>query len=80
MLLVLTWQIGLSGAGIAGAYAMAIGTGLVTIAVAALSVWAREGARAGLPGLARFRLLAPMLELSVGLGVVLIAARMTGTL
>jgi nickel/cobalt transporter (NicO) family protein len=80
MLLVLTWQIGLSGAGIAGAYAMAIGTGLVTVAVAALSVWAREGARAGLPGLARLRLLAPVLELLVGLAVVMIAARMTGAL
>lgn len=65
-LLVVTWQMGIGAAGIAGAYAMAAGTAMVTVAVAGLSVWAREGALATL-ATGRIARALPVLELAVGL-------------
>ena len=70
--LVLTWQLGIAVAGIVGAFVMGLGTALVTVAVAALSVWAREGVLAGLGGGRMARAL-PVIELAVG-GVIAIAA------
>ena len=67
MLLVLCWQLGLVWAGIAGAYAMGLGTALITAGVAILSVTAREGAFAGLPGLTRARAALPVLGILAGL-------------
>lgn len=66
MLLVLCWQLGLVWAGIAGAYAMGLGTALITAGVAILSVTAREGAFAGLPGLTRARAALPVLGILAG--------------
>lgn len=79
MLLVLTWQLGLVWTGILGAYAMGAGTALVTVAVAALAVTAREGALAGLPGLARARAALPLLELAAGATLALVALSMLAT-
>lgn len=69
-LLILTWQIGIGAAGIAGAFAMGFGVAFVTIAAAVLAVWAREGAFAALSGGPLARLM-PAIELAAG---VLIAA------
>lgn len=67
-LLVLTWSMGIGAAGIAGAYAMGLGTALVTAGVAGLSVWAREGALATMTGRALDRAV-PVLELAGGLAI-----------
>ena len=73
--LVLTWQMGIGAGGILAAYAMGLGTALVTVAVAAMSVWAREGTFAALPARALSRA-APVLEITVGAVVALVAARL----
>jgi ABC-type nickel/cobalt efflux system permease component RcnA len=75
--LILTWQMGIVAGGILAAYAMGLGTALVTVAVAAMSVWAREGAFASLPARAISRA-APVLEITVGAVVALVAVRLFG--
>ena len=75
--LILTWQMGIGAGGILAAYAMGLGTALVTVAVAAMSVWAREGAFASLPARAISRA-APVLEITVGAVVALVALRLFG--
>lgn len=78
--LVVTWQIGIATAGIVGAFVMGAGTALVTVGVALLAVWAREGALAGLGG-GRIARALPVLELSAG-AVLAVAALglLTGSL
>ena len=71
-LLVLTWQMGIGMAGVAGAYAMGLGTAAITVAVAGLSVWAREGMLSVLSGGLVARAL-PVLELAAGLAIALIS-------
>jgi ABC-type nickel/cobalt efflux system permease component RcnA len=64
-LLLLTWQMGIGAAGILGAVAIGVGTAAVTVAVAGLSVWSREGAVAALPGGGFLRAL-PLVQIATG--------------
>ena len=72
-LLILTWQLGIGGAGIAGTFAMGIGTAMVTITAALLAIWAREGALASLAQ-GRVGQALPVLEIGVGLVIVVASA------
>jgi nickel/cobalt exporter len=74
-LLILCWRIGLDTVGIAGAYAMGLGTALITVGVAFLSVWAREGAFAALAQ-GRLARALPLIELGAGVGVALLSWQM----
>ncbi len=64
--------------GMAGAVAMALGTAMLTLAVAVFSVSLRRGALAALPGGPLLRRAAGLAELALGLAVVLGAALMRG--
>jgi nickel/cobalt exporter len=70
--LVLTWQLGIALAGVAGAFVMGLGTALVTVAAALMAVWAREGAFTGLGSGGVSRAL-PLVQMVVG-GVIAVAA------
>lgn len=71
-LLILTWQLGIALAGIAGAFAMGLGTAVITVAVAGMAVWAREGALANLP-FHRVAQILPWVEVLAGCLITLIA-------
>ena len=70
--LILTWQLGIGMAGVIGAFVMGLGTASVTVAVAVMAVWAREGAFAFLPQDRVVRAI-PVVELALG-GVIAVAA------
>jgi nickel/cobalt exporter len=74
-LLILTFQLGIGAAGVAGAFAMGLGVAVVTIGVAVLAVWSREGALAGL-GEARIWRMMPVLELAAGAVIAALALGM----
>ena len=74
--LVLTWQLGIAAAGVAGVFVMGLGTALVTVGAALVAVWAREGAVSGL-GLGGIARVMPVVQLLVG---AIIAAGAAGLL
>lgn len=78
LLLVLTWQMGILAAGIAGAFAMALGTACLTLLAAFIGTGLRRGAMAGLGGSVALRGVAAGFELVAGLIVVLLAAEALG--
>jgi len=78
LLLVLTWQMGIPAAGIAGTLAMALGTGAVTVVVAVLAAFAREGALRSAAGGSALRGLMPIMEISAGGFIALISLQMLG--
>jgi ABC-type nickel/cobalt efflux system permease component RcnA len=71
--LILTWQLGLALAGIAGAFVMGLGTALFTAFVALGSVAAREGAFGGL-GLGHLARVLPWAEMAAGAMIAIGAA------
>lgn len=74
-LLILTFQMGIGAAGVAGAFAMGLGVALVTGGVAGLAVWSREGALAGL-GEARVWRVLPLVEVAGGVLIAVFALGM----
>lgn len=74
-LLILTFQMGIALAGIAGVFVMGLGTASVTVAVALLAVWSREGALATLSEGRLVRAL-PIVEIAAGALVIAVATQM----
>lgn len=75
-LMILCWQLGITAAGVAGVFAMGLGTALVTGGVALAAVWTREGVLAG-AGHRAARLL-PWVELSAGATLAAVAFALLG--
>ncbi|MEX3015585.1 nickel/cobalt transporter [Gymnodinialimonas hymeniacidonis] len=75
-LLILTAQLGVFWAGVAGTVAMSLGTASVTVAVALASVGLRQGVLAGLAGGAALARVQPWIELAVGAVVALLATQL----
>lgn len=72
-LLILTWRMGIAGAGILATYVMGLGTAVITVGVAVLAVLARDGALDWSGRFGALRPLFPALQLAVG-GLVVLAA------
>lgn len=78
LLLVLTWQMDILAAGIAGAFAMAAGTACLTLLAAVMGTSLRRGAMAGVADSVVLRGVAAGFELLAGLAVALLAAEGLG--
>jgi nickel/cobalt transporter (NicO) family protein len=75
-LLILTWRMGIDGAGIAGTYVMALGTASVTAGVALVAVLARDGVLATGTRFGAARAILPSLEIAAGATIVLISIQL----
>lgn len=71
--LLITWQMGIGGIGIAGAFAMAVGTAMVTILVGLMAGTLRGGLLAGVAGSPVLARAVAGVEVIAGLAVVLLA-------
>lgn len=72
--LIITWQMGIAMAGIAGAFAMALGTASVTIAVGVAATGFRGGVMRSLASASALTWAMPMLEIAAGLVVVVLSS------
>lgn len=68
--LIITWQMGIAMAGVAGAFAMALGTASVTVAVGIAATGFRGGVMRSLGNVGAVKWVMPMLEVAAGLAVV----------
>ncbi len=73
-LLIITWQMGILPAGIAGTVVMALGTAMVTIAVGLAAVGMRGGLMTALSGSAALTWIIPMIEILAGTLIAVIAS------
>lgn len=71
--LIITWQMGIAAAGIAGAFAMALGTAVVTVGVGLGAVGLRGGLVRGLAGSGALRVAVPLVEVAAGALVIALA-------
>ena len=78
VLLALTYGMGITSAGLVGTFAMGIGTASVTVLVALMAVWAREGALHSLPA-ARIGGLLPLIEALAGAVIMVVALSLMNT-
>lgn len=72
-ILIITWQMGIFPAGVAGTFAMALGTATVTIAVGLISVGLRGGLVSALQGTATLTWIVPTIEILAGVLIAVIA-------
>ena len=72
--LIITWQMGIPVAGVLGAFAMALGTATVTVAVGIAAVGFRGGLMRSVARAGALTWIMPMLEVAAGLVVVALSA------
>ncbi|MBC6442293.1 MAG: hypothetical protein GDA53_04050 [Rhodobacteraceae bacterium] len=75
-LLIICWRMDMMATGIAGTFAMALGTASMSVVVAFASVIFREGARTSVGDSRTAQFVAPVLELAAGLIVAIVATRL----